>query len=47
MPTDAEIDRLYRDYAYGDREQTGPKEWGDAVVWSELHQSTPFRTDWD
>ncbi|MCH3943422.1 MAG: IS1249 family transposase [Atopobiaceae bacterium] len=47
MPTDSEVDRLYRDYAYGERERVGPQQWGDAVVWSEFHQSTPFGTDWD
>jgi hypothetical protein len=47
MPTDSEVDRLYRDYTYGERERVGPQQWDDAVVWSELHQSTPFRTDWD
>gem|GEM_PF-791087 len=47
MPTDSEVDGLYRVYAYGERERVGPQRWGDAVVWSGLHPSAPFRTDWD
>ena len=25
----------------------GPAEWGDGLVWAELHRSDPWRTGWD
>lgn len=29
------------------QKRDGPKEWGDGLVWSELHHSAPWRIDWD
>jgi hypothetical protein len=46
MPTDADIDRLYRNSGQG-REPDGPQRWGDGIAWSELHQSGLYRMDWD
>ena len=42
MPTDDDIDLLYREYAANPKESDGPVEWGDAVVWEELHNRTPY-----
>jgi hypothetical protein len=47
MPTDDDIADLYRRLAYGPRKRDGPQEWGDGLVWSELHHSTPWQVDWD
>lgn len=47
MPTDDDIAELYRLLAFEPQKRDGPKEWGDGLVWSELHRSTPWRIDWD
>ena len=47
MPTDGGIAELYRRTVYEPQEREGPVEWGDGVVWVELHHSTPWRMDWD
>ena len=47
MPTDDDIADLYRRLAYGPQKRDGPQEWGDGLVWSELHHSTPWQVDWD
>lgn len=47
MPTDRSIAEVYG--RMGERERlegTIPK-WGDAIVWTELHVSEPYRMDWD
>ena len=47
MPTDRSIAEIYgRLDERGRLEGTIPR-WGDAVVWSELHHSEPYRMDWD
>jgi hypothetical protein len=47
MPTDEDIDYLYRTYAQGSQQQDGPVRWGNALVWGELHHAGPYRMDWD
>jgi len=47
MPTDDDIDFLFRTYSPGEQPQDGPARWGDGLVWSELHHSDPYRRDWD
>ena len=47
MPTDADIAREMRMVGYEDRARIGPREWGDGLVWEELHRSSPWRRDWD
>lgn len=47
MPTDDDIAELYRQAAYNPQKQEGPAQWGDGLVWAELHHSTPWRMDWD
>ena len=42
MPTDDDSNLLYRTYSgHPEREDGGP-EWGDGVVWEELHHRTPY-----
>lgn len=46
MPTGRSIAEIYgRLDERGRLEGTIPR-WGDAVVWSELHHSEPYRMDW-
>jgi len=47
MPTDDDIDYLYRTYSQRRQPQEGPARWGDGTVWGELHKSDPYRSDWD
>ena len=47
MPTDDDIAELYRRIAYEPQRRDGPAEWGDGLVWAEMHHSTPWRIDWD
>lgn len=42
MPTDADIDFLYRTYSVQPKRQDGGPEWGDRVVWEELHHKDPY-----
>lgn len=42
MPTDEDIDLLYELYAINPKSTTGPVEWGEGIVWNELHRSTPY-----
>jgi hypothetical protein len=47
MPTDEDIVEVYRRSVYEPQKRDGPAEWGDGLVWSELHHSTEWRIDWD
>jgi hypothetical protein len=47
MPTDDDIEELYRQVAYEPQKKYGPQEWGDGLVWSELRHSLPWRVEWD
>lgn len=42
MPTDDDIDFLYRTYSASPKRDDGGPEWGDRVVWEELHHKDPF-----
>lgn len=42
MPTDEDIDFLYRTYCVAPKREDGGPEWGDRVVWEELHHSDPY-----
>ena len=42
MPTDADIDLLYRTYSSSPKREDGGPEWGDRAVWEELHHRDPF-----
>ena len=42
MPTDDDIDLLYRTHSMAPkRGGAGGPEWGDRVVWEELHHKDP------
>ncbi len=42
MPTDEDIDFLYRTYSASPKRADGGPEWGDRAVWEELHHTDPF-----
>ena len=41
MPTDADIDFLYEQYAIRPKETDAPA-WGECPVWQEFHSQTPY-----
>ena len=47
MPTDQSIGREMNLTSYESGARVGPQEWGDGLVWEELHRQTPWRRDWD
>ena len=51
MPTDDDIDAIYRRMTMPEQRFDTIPRWGDAVVWSELHNVDPWhdswRHDWD
>ena len=46
MPTDDDIDFLYRTYSVLPKREDGGPEWGDRVVWEELHHGTRTPSGW-
>lgn len=47
MPTDEQIQARYDAINEIDRYQRSISQWGDAIAWSELHKTGPYRIDWD
>lgn len=47
MPTDADIEEVYRQAVYEPQKREGPSEWGDGLAWAELRHALPWRHDWD
>jgi hypothetical protein len=47
MPKDKDITSHYRRLSEQQQLCDSIPKWGDAIVWSELHHSAPFRSDWD
>ena len=47
MPTDNDITEIYRQTLYQPQKQEGPSQWGDGLVWTELHHATPWHNNWD
>ena len=47
MPTDRSIAAIYDRLDERQRLEGTIPRWGDAIVWSELHHSEPYRMDWD
>ena len=51
MPTDDEIEEIYRNLGKQDELGGSIPQWGDAIMWSELHMidysHQAFRHDWD
>ncbi|WP_283170438.1 addiction module antidote protein [Curtanaerobium respiraculi] len=39
---DADVGLLYETYASNPKEQARPLEWGDSLVWMEIHQKTRY-----
>lgn len=42
MPTDSDIDLLYQKYGKNPVNREGPAQWGEGLVWEELHHKTPY-----
>ena len=42
MPTDDDIELLYRTYSASPKRDDGGPKWGDRAVWEELHHKDPF-----
>jgi len=47
MPTDKEIAAIYQKMTTQEKSFGEVPDWGDAIVWSELHRSTPYFSPWD
>lgn len=51
MPTDGDIEAIYRQMTMPEQRFDTIPQWGDAIVWSELHNVDPWhdswRHDWD
>lgn len=47
MPTDGSIRAIYERLDQQEKLQGTIPQWGDAIVWSELHHAEPYRMDWD
>ena len=47
MPTDKSISEIYRKMSRQDRLSGIIPDWGDAIVWEELHRSGEYPSDWD
>ena len=47
MPTDKAISDIYKRMNQRQRKEAPIKQWGDAIVWSELHRSSDYPVFWD
>lgn len=47
MPTDESIAAIYDRINAKNKPDASIPQWGDAVVWNELHMSSDFRSNWD
>ena len=47
MPTDRSIAAIYGRLDERQKLEGTIPRWGDAIVWTELHNSEPYRMDWD
>lgn len=47
MPTDADIEEVYRQAVCEPQRGEGPSERGDGLAWAELRHELPWRHDWD
>ena len=47
IPTDRSIAAIYERLDERQKLEGTVPRWGDAIVWSELHNSEPYRMDWD
>ena len=46
MPTDKSISAIYNRMASRGKLENSIPDWGDAVVWSELHRSSKYPEIW-
>ena len=47
MPTDKSIAYIYRKMTSREKLEESIPQWGDAIVWSELHRSADQPIYWD
>lgn len=47
MPTDTSINEIYKKMTRQEKLSGTIPEWGDAIVWSELHHSAEYPSSWD
>lgn len=47
MPTDQDIENIYQRHHMHTQPHATIPQWGDAIVWSELHHTTPYHNTWD
>ena len=47
MPTDESISAIYKRMTERKRLESSIPEWGDAIVWEELHRSSEYPGNWD
>lgn len=47
MPIDKQIAAIYRKITAQEKIFGEVPDWGDAIVWSELHHLSPYLTPWD
>lgn len=47
MPTDQDIEAIYQELSDSQRVGDSIPQWGDSIVWGDLHHSAPYRMDWD
>ena len=47
MPTDKAISDIYKRMNQRQREEASIKQWGDAIVWNELHRASDYPVFWD
>lgn len=47
MPTDADIEAAWQQASRSHQATGTIPQWGDAITWSDLHHTSPYRNTWD
>lgn len=47
MPTDESIAEIYKKLTKKEKLEKSIPDWGDAIVWSELHRTSDYPVEWD
>ncbi|QPK80584.1 IS1249 family transposase [Schaalia sp. ZJ405] len=47
FPTDSDIENTYHHARQHHQTATSIPQWGDAIVWAEIHHTTPYTNRWD
>ena len=47
MPTDKSISDIYKRMTQKEKLEKSIPQWGDAIVWEELHRSSNYPVYWD